>query len=183
MPSALQDLYTASLQLISDNAGIVPFLVFALGFGESLVLVSLFVPSTALFLAIGTAHAAVGGVFWPVWFAGAAGAIAGDIVSFAAGRYFRDDLPRIWPFSRYPDLFPRCRLLFRRWGLFAILAGKFMGTARPFLPVVAGAMVMRWPDFILASVVSSLAWAGVFLAPGYGIAAFWNPSQPGASAG
>lgn len=159
--------------VVSDNAAFVPVLVFLLGMGEGLVLVSIFIPSTALFLAIGAAHSAAGGDFLTVWFAGTAGAMLGDAISFAVGRIFKDDLTRIWPFSRYPELFPVSRNLFQRWGIFAILAGKFLGTARPFLPVVAGAMMMGWPVFLLASFLSSLAWAGVFLAPGYGIAALW----------
>lgn len=168
--AALQE----AMLFVRNNSAFVPALVFLLGFGESLVIVSLFIPSTALFLAIGAAHSAAGGNFFAVWLAGSAGAVLGDVISFGAGRYLRDDLPRYWPFSRYPHLFSRCRGLFRRWGLFAILAGKFMGTARPFLPVVAGAMVMRWAHFLAASVVSSLAWAGLFLAPGYGIALLWT---------
>ena len=157
-------------EFVREHSTLVELVVFALGFAESLVLVSIFVPSSALFLAIGTAHSAAGGDFLTLWLAGAAGAICGDVVSFGAGRYFKSDIQKVWPFSSYPSLFPRCRLLFRRWGVWAIVAGKFMGNARPFLPVVAGAMTMRWPKFIAASIVSSLLWAGVFLAPGYGIA-------------
>lgn len=158
----------------SSNEAFVPILVFMLGMGEGIVLISLFIPSTALFLAIGAAHSAAGGSFVLVWLAGAAGAVLGDIVSYAVGRIFKDDLEKVWPLSRNPGLFPMARNLFQRWGILAILGGKFTGTARPFLPIVAGAMMMKWPVFLVASSLSSLAWAGVFLAPGYGIATLWR---------
>ncbi|MEM9027105.1 MAG: DedA family protein [Pseudomonadota bacterium] len=171
---SIEAMTRAALAFIAENSAFVPVLVFFLGLGESIVIVSLFIPSTALFLAIGAADSAAGGTFLPVWLAGSAGAMLGDVISFAVGRYFREDLVRFWPFSRYPDLFDRCRGLFQRWGLLAIMAGKFMGTARPFLPVVAGAMTMPWPQFVFASFASSLAWAGLLLAPGYGLAALWS---------
>ena len=147
---------------------VAPF-VFALGFAEGIVLVSLFIPSTALFLAIGSAHAAVGGEFWPVWLAGSAGAVLGDAVSFSGGRYYKEDVARVWPVSRYPDLLHKGRSFIVRWGWLSVLAGKFTGFARPFIPIFAGVLHMPLPVFLFASLVSSLMWAGVFLAPGYGI--------------
>lgn len=147
--------------------------VAALGFAESIAVVSLFVPSTFLFLLIGGVHSAAGGVFWPVWLAGAAGACAGDIVSFALGRWFKDDVHRVWPFTRYPDLLPKSRAMFERWGVLSIVIGKFVGGLRPFIPVAAGSLDMPWGLFVLGSAVSSLMWAGLFLAPGYGITRLW----------
>lgn len=146
-----------------------PWIVFALGFAESIAFISLLVPSTFLFLGIGALHSAAGGSFVEVWLAGAAGAVIGDIVSYSAGRLLKDDVHRWWPFSRMPELLPKGRAMFERWGFWSIIAGKFFGGLRPFVPVVAGMMQMPWLLFVLASVLSSLAWAGVFLAPGYGI--------------
>ena len=172
--SIIGDVISAVTDFVRDNSTLVEVIVFALGFAESIVLVSIFVPSTALFLAIGAAHSAAGGDFVTIWLAGSAGATLGDVLSFAIGRHFREGIRDVWPFTSYPELFPRCRIMFRRWGMLAIIAGKFMGNARPFLPVVAGAMTMRWPTFAIASVVSSLLWAGVFLSPGYGVALFYQ---------
>jgi membrane protein DedA with SNARE-associated domain len=154
---------------VRDNIAWAPAIVFALGFAESIAFVSLFVPSTILFLAIGGLHSTAGGEFLPVWFAGAAGATIGDGVSYVAGRAFKGDAARIWPFSRMPGLLPKARAMFERWGFWSIIAGKFVGGLRPFVPVVAGMMDMPWLLFVLGSVISSVIWAGVFLAPGYGI--------------
>lgn len=145
-----------------------PWLVLALGFAESIALVSLFVPSTFLFLGIGALHSAAGGHYVDVWVAGAAGAAIGDGVSYTLGRMFKDDAHRMWPFTRMPELLPKGRAMFEKWGFWSILGAKFIGGLRPFIPVVAGMMDMPWGLFALGSVISSLAWAGIFLAPGYG---------------
>ncbi len=170
MTFSLQDIWDATIGLARDHVAWTPWIVFALGFAESIAFVSLFVPSTILFLAIGGLHSAAGGDFMPVWLAGAAGAVIGDIVSYFAGRHFKDRIERIWPFDRMPGLLPKARALFERWGFWSILAGKFIGALRPFVPVVAGMMDMPWLLFLMGSIVSSIIWAGVFLAPGYGVA-------------
>lgn len=157
------------IAFVRDNIAWAEPLVFALGFAESIVFVSLLVPSTLLFLAIGGAHSAAGGELWSMWLAGAAGAFLGDVLSYSLGRYFRGDIAGMWPLSRKPEWYVIARAFFSRWGALGIVASKFFGMLRPFIPVVAGAMGLKWPVFVLASAVSALLWAGVFLSPGYGI--------------
>lgn len=163
----------ALLAFVRDNAELSGSIVFALGFAESIAFVSLFVPSTILFLAIGGVYSAAGGSFWELWLAGAAGAALGDCASYAFGRHYKNDAHRIWPMSKYPELMPKGRALFERWGVWSIFAGKFIGALRPFVPVVAGMMDMPWALFLLGAVGSSLIWAGVFLAPGFGLTLLW----------
>ncbi len=159
----------AVVSLASEHANLVALLVFALGFAESIALVSLFVPSSILFLGIGAVHSAAGGEFWPVWLAGAAGACIGDCVSYGLGRYFKQDIVKVWPIRKFPDFIPKGEMLCERWGILGIVIGKFIGGLRPFIPVVAGMLSMSWAFFLPASAVSCLIWAGAFLAPGYGI--------------
>jgi membrane protein DedA with SNARE-associated domain len=157
------------LALAREHIALAEPLVFVLGFAEGVVLVSLFVPSTILFLGIGGLHHAAGGSFWPVWLAGAGGAFLGDVLSYTLGRYFKADIAGLWPFSSKPEWYVLARAFFRRWGMPGVVGSKFLGMMRPFVPVVAGAMGMRWPLFLVASAFSCLLWAGVFLSPGYGI--------------
>ncbi len=141
---------------------------FALGFAESIVVVSLFVPSTVLLLGLGGLHMGAGGVFWTLWIATAVGAFIGDLVTFAFARAFKKNAREAWPLRNYPRSYARARLHIRQWGLAGIVASKFFGFVRPFVPAVAGAMGMRWPLFVAASAISALLWAGAVLAPGYG---------------
>lgn len=164
--------WNSLIAFVSDNIVLVEPLVFLLGFAESIVLVSLLVPSTVLFLAIGGLHHAAGGHFVPLWLAGALGAFLGDVVSYALGRYFRADIAGLWPFSRKPEWYVLARGFFRRWGAPGIIFSKFLGMMRPFVPVVAGASGMRWLPFLLASATSCLLWAGAFLGPGHGLGWF-----------
>lgn len=167
---SLEGMKDGMLAFLRDNVELTALIVFALGFAESIALVSLFIPSTILFLAIGGLHSAAGGQFWQVWLAGAAGAAIGDVVSYLVGRHFKNDVHKVWPFTRMPGLIPQGRAMFERWGFWSIVIGKFFGGLRPFIPVVAGMMDMPWLVFLMGSVLSSLVWAGVFLAPGYGVA-------------
>ncbi len=165
----IADVADGVLAFARDHAGYTLTIVFILGFAEGIALVSLFVPSTVLFLALGGIHSAAGGTFWQIWLMGAAGAIAGDIVSYLVGSYFKADVHRLWPFTRMPGLLPKCHAFVERWGFWSILGGKFIGGLRPFVPVVAGMLDMPLIKFLVGSAVSSLAWAGVFLAPGFGV--------------
>lgn len=155
---------------VREHGELSALVCFFLGFAESLVVVSIFVPSTVLFLGIGTAQSAAGGPFWPLWLAGSAGAFAGDVVSYAVGRHYKDQISSCWPFTRYPDLLQKSRGMFARWGWATIVLGKFVGGLRPFLPVAAGMVRMPWPVFLTSSAISCLLWAAVFLAPGFGLA-------------
>lgn len=164
--TALKD---QALDLVRDHLALAEPIVFLLGFAESIVFVSLFVPSSALFLGIGGVHGAAGGQYWTTWLAGSAGAFTGDLITFLIARHFKNEIVQMWPLNRRPEWYAATVAIFRNWGIYSILGGKFLGFARPFLPVVAGALHMGWPSFLIASAVSSLAWAGVFLAPGYGL--------------
>ena len=161
------------LAFVRDNSELSVAFVFLLGFAESIAFVSLFVPSTILFLAIGGVYSAAGGTFWALWLAGAAGAALGDCVSYAFGRHYKHDAHRIWPMSKYPDLMPKGRAMFERWGVWSIFVGKFIGALRPFVPVVAGMLDMPWALFLMGAVFSSLIWSAVFLAPGFGLLMLW----------
>jgi membrane protein DedA with SNARE-associated domain len=156
-----------------DHKDYAALICLLLGLCESIALVSLFVPSTILFLGIGAAHSAAGGALLPIWAGGAIGAFIGDILSYAVGRYFRSDVDKIWPFTKYPGLVPQGRAIVDRWGMLSIIGGKFVGGLRPFLPVAAGAMNMPWSTFLLASAISCVIWAGAFLVPGYGLLKLW----------
>ncbi len=167
--NAAETLKEQVLAFVHNHLAWIEPIVFALGFGESLVVVSFFIPSTVLFLAIGGLHAAADGTFWHVWLAGSVGAFLGDVVSYAIGRYFKNDISQLKTVRSYPGVYARTRLFCRTWGMLGVITSKFMGMFRPIVPVAAGAMAMPAPRFLLASALSCLIWAGAFLGPGYGL--------------
>ncbi|MCH9807791.1 MAG: DedA family protein [Alphaproteobacteria bacterium] len=158
-----------ALDIVREHIALAGPIVFALGFAESMVFLSLLVPSSALFLAIGGIHSAAGGQFITVWLAAAAGAAIGDVITFAIGRYFKRDVGNVWPLKTRPQWYVYARYYVKRYGMVGVAASKFGGLIRPFVPLAAGAMGMRWSRFLAVSPLSCLAWAGVFLSPGYAL--------------
>lgn len=159
----------AAMNFFRANIAYAEMGVFAMGFAEGIPGLSLLVPSSPLFLGIGAIHGAAGGTFWHLWLPASIGAVIGDCVTYAIGRRYKDEAARLPLLARYPGWQTRGQQMFERWGVLAIIGGKFLGFMRPFLPVVAGALKMPLWMFLPASIISSFAWAGTFLAPGYGI--------------
>jgi membrane protein DedA with SNARE-associated domain len=157
------------LTLVRDNLFVAEPAVFAMGFAEGIPGLSLLVPSSALFIGIGAVHGAAGGDFWTLWVPASIGAFAGDCVVYLLARHYKDGIIRLQLFRRYPDWPQRGHAIFERWGALAVLGGKFLGFMRPFIPAIAGTLDMRASLFLPASLVASMLWAAVFLAPGYGI--------------
>jgi membrane protein DedA with SNARE-associated domain len=157
------------IEAVRENISLAEPAVFIMGFAEGVPGLSLLVPSTALFLGVGTLHAAAGGQFWHLWLAASLGAVVSDSVVYFLARAYKNEAVHAWPLSRLPDWLPRGHALFERWGVLAVVGGKFTGFMRPFVPAMAGVLAMPLWQFVPASIVSSLLWAGAFLAPGYGV--------------
>lgn len=159
--------WDAAVEFTRQNEPLIEAILFALGFFESLVFVSFFVPASALFLAIAALEGAAGNPLLPIVLAGAAGCLTGDMVSFLLGRRIKGNVQESWPFSRYPHWLSGTQDLFQRRGVSAIFISKFVGPLRPVVPFVAGAMHMPLVPFFAASMVSSLIWSMAFLMPAY----------------
>lgn len=154
------------LAFVRANAAWAPVIIFALTFAESMAVLSLFVPAWALIVAFGPLVGSAGIDFWPVLLGAAGGAIVGDWVSYWIGRYFKDDIGRMWPFRNHPDLLPKGQSFFDKWGVWAIFIGRFSGPLRATVPLIAGMVNMPQAKFQIANVLSAFIWAGALLAPG-----------------
>ena len=150
--------------------------VFMLSLGESLAFVSLVLPATVILFSIA---GLLGGAGVPVdtiagvWLAGSVGAALGYATSYWIGLWFKDDVHRLWPFRSYPDMLPRGRTFFDRWGVLGIFLGHFFGPIRGVVPVIAGTLAMRQLPFQIANVTSSMILsAGIIVAPLYGVKFF-----------
>ena len=144
------------IQLHPSTAGIA---VFALSMAESLVVVGLLVPGTAMMFAVG---ALVGtGVLglWSTLAWAAAGAIMGDSLGYWLGVRYQESLHGRWPFNRHPHWLEQGEAFFHRHGGKSIFIGRFVGPMRPMIPLVAGMLGMRPAVFYPANILSGLAWA------------------------
>lgn len=141
--------------------------VFLLAFGETLAFLSLLLPATVILLAIGGLIGASGIPFLPVWIAGVIGSILGYGISYYIGLYFKNDIEKIWPFSRYPEMIPRGKSFFEKYGAYGVFLGHFFGPLRAVVPVVAGMYAMPQIPFQIANILSAIVWATGMLAPGF----------------
>lgn len=145
--------------------------VLFIAFGESLALVGLFLPGAVLMFGVGALVGAGVLPLWPTLAWAAAGAIAGDGVSFWLGRHFHQRIRVMWPLRTHPELISRSVDFFHRHGGKSVLLGRFIGPIRPVIPVVAGMLEMPVRRFVTVNVISGLLWAPVYVLPGMVFAA------------
>ncbi|MFH2080826.1 MAG: DedA family protein [Pseudomonadota bacterium] len=144
-------------------AGSVIFLISA---AESLAVIGLFIPGTIVMFGVGALVGKGMLDLWPTLAWAAAGAVAGDGLSYWLGYRYRDGLREFWPFSHHPALLLKGEEFVRRHGGKSVLLGRFVGPVRPVVPVVAGMLGMAPIRFYLANVLSALAWAPAHILPG-----------------
>lgn len=141
-------------------------IVFLIAFGEALLIIGLFVPSTAVLVGagilVGTGHLG----FWPVFLATAVGAIAGDQVSFWAGKLYGQRLKAMWPLNLYPNLVAKGEDFVREHGGKSIAIGRFVPGVKAVVPGIVGMFGMSQIFFITVNFSSGLVWTAAHLLPG-----------------
>ena len=104
-------------------------------------------------------------------------AVLGDQVGYSLGRWAGKKI-YTWkertlagiPIFK-PAYLVRTEQFYSRWGVFTIVAGRWVPIVRTFAPIVAGVTRMGWPTFITFNVVGAITWvwsmvlAGYFLPP------------------
>lgn len=163
----MEDLIPRATVFISQYGAWAGPIVGLLAFGESLALIGLLIPATALMIAVGGLMGT--GVIDPLpvmlWAMG--GAVLGDWISYTLGRRIGPAAYRRWPLNRNRPMVARARLFFRRYGFVSIFLGRFLGPIRATIPLVAGVMEMERRRFQIANVTSAVLWVPVMFAPGY----------------
>lgn len=165
----MEHLAQSVIAFIENNQSWIAPVTFLLAFGESLAFISLILPSTVILVAIaglvGGAGVSMTTIFW-VWLAAGIGGALGYSVSYWVGRYFKDDIDKVWPFKTRPEMLKRGRDFFDKWGTLGVFFGHFFGPVRAVVPVVAGSFAMRQLPFQIANITSSFIWAtGVLIVP------------------
>ncbi|MGL4592156.1 MAG: phosphatase PAP2 family protein [Aestuariivirga sp.] len=154
------------LDFFAAHPGWALAIVFLIAFGEALLIIGLFVPSTAVLVGagilVGTGHLA----FWPVLAATTIGAILGDQVSFWAGRFFGESLKTMWPLSRYPQLVARGEDFVRQHGGKSIAIGRFVPGVKSVVPGIVGMFGMKELYFLVVNVSSAIVWGAAHILPG-----------------
>lgn len=141
-------------------------IVFLIAFGEALLIIGLFVPSTVVLIGAGMLVGSGHLPFWPVFIATAVGAIAGDQVSYWAGRFYGTHLKEMWPLSKYPQLVAKGEDFVRAHGGKSIAIGRFVPGVKAVVPGIVGMLGMNQLFFIIVNVTSGLFWTASHVFPG-----------------
>ncbi len=165
-PDGRMDYIQPYLDYFSANPQWAIVIVFLIAFGEALLIIGLFVPSTAVLVGAGMLIGTGNLAFWPVFLATAIGCIAGDQVSYWAGRMFGDRLKTMWPMSRYPALVTRGEDFVRQHGGKSIAVGRFIPGVKAVVPGIVGMLGMSQPFFIFVNFTSGIVWAAAHVLPG-----------------
>lgn len=167
MPFNMDEWLNALNAWLATNPGWINAAIAGTAVLESLAIAGLVVPGVAMLFVI----AAVAGNHelsaWAAMAWACFGAIVGDGLSFWFGRYFKERLPALWPFSRYPAALNRGVSFFQSHGGKSVVLGRFVGPIRPIIPMVAGAFGMDGRRFVLFNVLSAIGWAPLYILPGY----------------
>lgn len=151
------------LQIHPYYAGLMTYVV---SFLECLVLIGFLVPGTVFMTAIGTLIGIGVLSFTPIVVWAITGAITGDVLSFWVGKYYQQQTKDFWLFRRYPQLLRKGEAFFDKHGGKSIFFGRFIGPIRAILPFIAGMVRMPWRQFLIADIISAIAWAPVYMLPG-----------------
>ena len=135
--------------------------------GESLLVIGIAIPATAIMLVVGGLIGSGAVDPLPVIGWGIVGAIIGDAISYYIGRWLGPQIIHRWPLNRQKRAVARARLFFYKYGMMSIFGGRFLGPWRAVIPTVAGIMKMRHWRFQVANIASAIVWVPVMLVPGY----------------
>ncbi len=154
------------LDFFTQHPGWALFFIFLIAFGEAILIIGLVVPSTVALVGAGMLVGLGKLGFWEVFLLTAVGAIAGDQVSYWAGRYWGDQLKLMWPLNRYPQLLMRGEDYVRQHGGKSIAIGRFVPGIKSVVPGIVGMLGMSQLYFLTVNVLSGLVWALLHVVPG-----------------
>lgn len=144
------------------------FLLFAIIFAETGLVITPFLPGDSLLFAVGAFSAQgtfhVGAIFCLLWVA----SVLGDSVNYAIGKYFGDKLmhAKHVPFFK-PEYLERTHKFFEKYGGKTIVIARFVPIVRTFAPFVAGLGQMSYRTFFTYNVVGGFLWVALFVYGGY----------------
>jgi undecaprenyl-diphosphatase len=160
------DVIQPYLDYFSANPEWALVIIFLIAMGEALLIIGLFVPSTAVLVGagvlIGTGHLS----FWPVIVVTAIGCIVGDQISYWAGRLFGERLKTLWPLNHYPQLVARGEDFVRQHGGKSVAIGRFVPGVKSVVPGVVGMLGMNQLYFVIVNVSSGIVWSFAHVVPG-----------------
>jgi membrane-associated protein len=148
-------------------------LLFLIIFAETGLVVTPFLPGDSLLFTTGALAASGVLDLWMILGLLLVAAILGDAVNYAVGhfvgpRVFRaQDNVTFWHRMLNRNHLQQAHDFFERYGGKAVVLGRFVPIVRTFVPFVAGAGSMSYPQFAFFNVAGGILWVGLCVGAGY----------------
>ena len=158
--------FSGVVGFVGDHPSFAFTAVFLLALSEAVPVVGTLVPGSTLVLAISALATGAEVSPWLLLVAAVAGAIAGDGLSFWAGKRYHREILLAWPLNRYPQLIMRSETFIHKYGVASVFLARFTAVVRAFVPLVAGILRMSPRQFYAANILSALVWGPAHVFPG-----------------
>lgn len=159
--------------LIADYGGWIYFILFAIIFVETGIVIMPFLPGDSLLFAAGMLAASQPDNLnvWMVIGLLLIAAILGDASNYFIGRYFGMKVLNIKVFGKQPvkqEHIDKTHEFFEKYGPKTIIIARFVPIVRTLAPFVGGVGRMNYPIFLTYNIVGAIVWVvGITLAGYY----------------
>ena len=125
-------------------------------------------PSSLTLIAMGSFVAQGDLAFWPVIVAGSAGAVAGDQIGYAFGRFGgRPLLARLTDRIGGADKVAQAEAFSRKWAGWGIFFSRWLiGPLGPWINLTSGLSEYSWRRFVLLDIAGELLWLLIYVSLG-----------------
>ncbi len=163
----MSDWLNAAHALLASHPQWLALAIFAIALLECLAIVGILLPGVVLLFGVatlaGSGHLSLAQTLLWAW----AGALCGDLLSYALGRSCQARLQRLPWLRDHPQALHSAEQYMQRYGMASLLVGRFIGPLRPLLPMTAGMLRLPAGQFLAISLLASAGWAVAYLLPGW----------------
>lgn len=156
------------LSLIKDYGFWSYFILGAIVFGETGLVILPMLPGDSLLFVTGAAAASDALDFWSILIVLIVAATLGNLSNFTIGRWL---VPYLFnnPNSRWlnPDYLARTHAFYEKHGGKTVILARFIPIVRTYAPFAAGLGAMEARRFQIYSVIGAVTWVGAMLGAGY----------------
>ena len=145
------------MEFLQANPAWITSAMFLLTFGESIVILGLFIPASLVMPGIGALAAAVGIGPVEIMFYASLGMIIGDTVSYAIGLMIGTRI-ETWVPNQYQKQLQQAKQFMNKYGILSVALGRFLGPLRCLVPMTAGSLGMRFTIFAPVEILSAPVW-------------------------
>ncbi len=168
--------YTIFFQTIYDliiqNPTLSYWIVFISGVLEATIFIGLFIPTGILIVVYGF-------VAYNGYIVGAnviavaiLGAIVGDIINYAFGRYHvkkyqLKNIEKVEKIFKKKNYLDHGKAFFEKHGGKSVFLGRFIGMVRPFISFISGTAKMPFKKFMYFNIIGAVIWVIFYFSMGY----------------